>query len=162
MASRLCEKLGEVGPRGEPAFPTPEAMAARPERFYREEIRAGYRAPFLRALARKVAGGALDLEALRGSSEPSQAIAERLRALAGFGPYATEHMLRLLGRHGHLALDSWTRATLTQSRGKKRVPSDRTFARWYAPYGEWAGLAMWLEATTAWHADNDRESFGVR
>ena len=23
--------------------------------------------------------------------------------------------------------------------------------RWYAPYGRWAGLAMWLEVTSDWH-----------
>ena len=157
MVSRLCEKMGESGPRGDPGFPTPKAMAGRPERFYREEIRAGDRAPYLRALARQVAEGELDLEALRTTTEPPEAISKRLRALAGFGPYAAEHLLRLLGRHGHLALDSWTRATLARRRGKKRVPSDRTFLRWYAPYGEWAGLAMWLEATTAWHGEGPPE-----
>jgi len=73
--------------------------------------------------------------------------------LRGFGPYAAEHLLRLLGRHDHLALDSWTRAKLARLRGRRRPPSDRTILRWYAPYGEWAGLAMWLEVTADWHGE---------
>ncbi len=152
MVERLCATLGEEGPNGERAFPTPAAMAARPEAFYRETIRAGYRAPFLEALAR-AASGALDLEALRGSDLPTEELLRRLRALRGFGPYAAEHLLRLLGRHDHLALDSWTRAKLARLRGKRRPPSDRTLLRWYAPYGPHAGLAMWLEVTADWHGD---------
>jgi N-glycosylase/DNA lyase len=153
MVERLCASLGAEGPGGARAFPSPAAMAGEPERFYRETVRAGYRAPYLLALARDVAAGALDLEALRGSTLPTPELERRLRELRGFGPYAAEHLLRLLGRHDHLALDSWTRAKLAELRGRRRVPSDRTFRRWYAPYGEWAGLAMWLEVTADWHGD---------
>jgi N-glycosylase/DNA lyase len=153
MVARLCERLGEPAPLGGRAFPSAVAMAARPERFYRETIRAGYRAPFLVSLARAAASGALDLEALRGSPLPTEALAERIAALDGFGPYATEHLLRLLGRHEHLALDAWTRPALARLRGKRRVPGDRTLRRWYAPYAPWSGLAMWLEVTEAWHRE---------
>jgi N-glycosylase/DNA lyase len=153
MISRLCQRLGEPAPLESRTFPTAEAMASRDERFYRDGIRAGYRAPFFRALARGMASGELDLEGLRGGdgSVSAEDQADRIGALAGFGPYATEHLLRLLGRHGHLALDSWNRTKLAQLRGKRRPPSDRTLRRRYAPYGEWAGLAMWLEVTADWH-----------
>jgi N-glycosylase/DNA lyase len=153
MVSRLCELLGVPAPLGTRTFPTARAMAAAPERFYRDEIRAGYRAPFLRRLAERVAEGDLDLERLRDPSIPTDALAERIGALAGFGPYATEHLLRLLGRHDHLALDSWTRAKLARLRGRRRPPTDRALRRWYAPYGRFAGLAMWLEVTADWHGD---------
>jgi 3-methyladenine DNA glycosylase/8-oxoguanine DNA glycosylase len=150
LVARLCEALGEPGPDGTPTFPTPEAMARRPERFYRERIRAGYRAPFLRTLARAVAGGALDLEALRSPDLPTAELLARLKALDGFGPYAAEHLARLLGRHDFLALDAWTRQKLRALRGRRRVPADATVRRWYRPYGPWAGLAMWLEVTADW------------
>lgn len=153
MVTRLCETLGEPGPLATRAFPTAEAMAARTERFYRDEIRAGYRAPFLLALARGAADGTLDLEALRRSPLDTDALGRRISELKGFGPYATEHLLRLLGRHDHLALDSWTRPKLARLRGKRRPPADRTLRRWFAPYGRWAGLAMWLEVTADWHGD---------
>jgi N-glycosylase/DNA lyase len=61
--------------------------------------------------------------------------------------------MRLLGRHEGLALDSWTRRRIAELRGRKRQPSDRVLTRWFAPWGEWAGLAMWLEATCDWHGD---------
>ncbi len=159
MVTRLCELLGEPAPLGTRTFPTPAAMAGRTERFYRDEIRAGYRAPFLLALASAVSEGRLDLEALRRSPAPTDELARGISALRGFGPYATEHMLRLLGRHGHLALDSWTRAKLARLRGKRRPPADRTLRRWYAPYGDWAGLAMWLEVTADWHGTEDPEAW---
>jgi N-glycosylase/DNA lyase len=156
MVGRLCAELGAAAPLESRTFPTPAAMASRDARFYREVIRTGYRAPFFVALARGVAEGRIDLERLRAPGVPPaedvEAVAREIRALDGFGPYATEHLLRLLGRHGHLALDSWNRKKLAQLRGKRRPPSDRTLRRWYARYGEWAGLAMWLEVTAEWHA----------
>jgi N-glycosylase/DNA lyase len=151
MVSNLVARLGEPAPHGGRCFPTPEAMARRPEHFYREFIRAGYRAPFLVALARAAACGRLDLEAWRASPLGTEELARQIGELAGFGPYATEHLLRLLGRHQHLALDSWNRKKLARLRGMRRPPSDRTLRRRYAPYGAWAGLAMWLEATADWH-----------
>ncbi|MFT3917671.1 MAG: Fe-S cluster assembly protein HesB [Anaeromyxobacteraceae bacterium] len=153
MVTNLCERLGEEAPGGARCFPTPAAMAAKPERFYREKIRAGYRAPFLRTFAREVAAGRLDLEAMRSAAQPTDALAERIGALDGFGPYATEHLLKLLGRFDHLALDSWIRGKLTGLRGRRKVPSDRALRSWYAPYGTWAGLAMWLEVTADWHGE---------
>jgi 3-methyladenine DNA glycosylase/8-oxoguanine DNA glycosylase len=151
MASRLVESLGRPAPGGGRAFPTPEAMAGKGERFYRERIRAGYRARFLVALARGSASGALDQEAWRDPATPEEELERRIRALPGFGPYAAEHLLRLLGRHSGLALDAWNRGKLARLRGRRRPPTDRALGRWYAPWGEWAGLAMWLEATADWH-----------
>jgi N-glycosylase/DNA lyase len=153
MVRNLVELLGEAGPSGARTFPTPSAMAAEPERFFRDRIRAGYRARALRDLARKVASGEVDVEAWRTSAETTDELGERIRALDGFGPYATEHLLRLLGRFDHLALDSWTRAAAAALRGRRRVPADRVITRWYAPFGPWAGLAMWLDVTTSWHGD---------
>jgi 3-methyladenine DNA glycosylase/8-oxoguanine DNA glycosylase len=128
MVSRLVEEIGEEGPAGR-AFPSAQAMASRSERFFRDRVRAGYRAI-----------DAADLQ-------------RRIRALLGFGPYATEHLMRLLGRHQGLALDSWTRRKVAELRGRRRPPADATFGKWFAPWGEWAGLAMWLEATADWHGD---------
>jgi N-glycosylase/DNA lyase len=152
MVGRLVEEAGEEGPAGR-AFPEPAALADRPERFFRDRIRAGYRAPFLRRLARDVARGAIDPEAWRDPALPAGELRRRILDLDGFGPYAAEHLMRLLGRHEGLALDSWNRKKIAGLRGRRRVPADRTFARWFAPWGEWAGLALWLEATADWHGD---------
>jgi N-glycosylase/DNA lyase len=154
MVSRLVEELGAPGPEGERAFPDAAAMAGRGERFYRDRIRAGYRAPYLRALARRVAAGELDLESWRDPALGDEELARRIRDLDGFGPYATEHLMRLLGRHRGLALDSWSRRRVAELRGRRRAPSDATVRRWFAPWGAWAGLAMWLEVTADWHGDD--------
>jgi len=150
MVARLCDTLGPEGPGGERGFPGPEAMARRPASFYRARIRAGYRAESLAALARAVARGRLDLAALEAPALPVDEARERLLALRGFGPYAADHLLRLLGHHHRLALDSWNREKLRRLRGRRRAPSDRAIARRYAPYGAWAGLAFWLEVTADW------------
>src|SRR5947209_15341957 len=63
MVSALVEHLGARaegapprGPHGR-AFPTPQAMAAAPEGFYRSVARAGYRAASLKRIAAAVAEG---------------------------------------------------------------------------------------------------------
>jgi len=153
MVKNLVEHLGAPAPGGSRCFPTPSAMAERDERFYRDVVRAGYRAPWLARLARDVASGALALESWRDPSIAADALVLRIRELDGFGPYASEHLLRLLGRYDHLALDSWTRAKLARLRGKRRIPSDAAIRRWFAPYGRFAGLALWLELTADWHSE---------
>ncbi len=151
MVTNLVEALGDPGPDGRCAFPTPEALADRPERFFRDVIRAGYRAGAMRTIARSVASGTLHVEGWRDAPLATDALAEEIAELPGFGPYATEHLLRLLGRYDHLALDSWSRAKLARLRGKRRVPADATMRRWFASFREFAGLAMWLEVTADWH-----------
>jgi N-glycosylase/DNA lyase len=151
MVKNLVEKLGKPAPLGGHTFPTPEAMAEQPERFYRDLIRAGYRSGAMLAIAREVASGTLDMARWRDPELPTDELAVRIRELPGFGPYATEHLLKLLGRYDHLALDSWTRGKLARLRGSRRAPSDRAMKRWYEPYGRFAGLAMWLEVTADWH-----------
>jgi 3-methyladenine DNA glycosylase/8-oxoguanine DNA glycosylase len=85
-------------------------MAAAPEAFYRDVVRAGYRSAYLRSLASGVAGGTVELEdlAAAASDVPDDEVATRLVALPGIGPYGAAHLMVLLGRHSRLILDSWT------------------------------------------------------
>jgi N-glycosylase/DNA lyase len=128
------------------AFPTPQAMAGAGEAFYRDVMRAGYRGPYFRALAARVAAGELDLEALRAaprSALPDDELEERLLALPGVGPYAAAHIMLLFGRRSRLVLDSWTRPEYACIIGKKKV-SDAAITRRFKRYGNEAGLAFWL------------------
>lgn len=154
MVGALVEHLGEPA-RGAPdrrAFPTPAAMAGAPESFYADIVRAGYRGPYLRTLARAVADGTLDLEALATAAElGDDELEERLLAIAGVGPYAAAHIMMLLGRHSRLVLDSWTRPTWARLAGRKA--KDTAIVRRFARYGSWAGLAFWLQLTRDWVAD---------
>ena len=124
MVGALVTELGDEAPGGRRTFPTPRAMAEADERFYKDVVRAGYRGPYLRSLAADVADGALDLEALSDPELPDDEVAARLLALPGCGPYATAHMMMLLGRYSRLILDSWTRPKYARLRGRKA--SDHT------------------------------------
>ena len=148
MVGALVTELGVEAPDGRRAFPTPAAMAAADESFYREVARAGYRGAYLRTLSEDVAGGSLDLEALNDPALPDHEVAATLLALPGCGPYATAHMMMLLGRYSRLILDSWTRPTYASLNGRKA--SDKTIERRFRRYGDYAGLAFWLYLTRDW------------
>ena len=163
MVNALVEHLGEKAPGAPPtgpygrAFPTPQAMAAAPDRFYKKVAGAGYRGPYLRTLAKDVASGRVDLESLAQRSReelPDDDVAAQLQALPGVGPYAAAHIMLMLGRYDRLILDSWTRPTYARLLGKKRPISDRTIERRFKRYGRYAGLAFWLFLTRDWLADD--------
>jgi 3-methyladenine DNA glycosylase/8-oxoguanine DNA glycosylase len=161
MVSALVEHLGEpvagapeTGPWGR-TFPTPAALAAADEAFYRDVVRAGYRGRYLQALARSVVAGEVDLESLGTvSSEelPDDDLAKRLLALPGVGPYAAAHIMMMIGRCSRPILDSWTRPTYARIVGRETVPDAEILAR-FQPYGAYAGLAFWLFVTRDWIAD---------
>ena len=156
MVTALVDRLGEesAGRFGR-AFPTPTAMAAAREPFYRDVVRAGYRGAYLRTLARDVARGKIDLEQLLSAQPeelPDDEVAARLLALPGVGPYAAAHVMMLLGRHSRLILDSWTRPTYAELNGRKAV--DRQIERRFRRYGPYAGLAFWLFLTRGWVKDS--------
>ena len=151
MTAALVDNLGVEAPGGARTFPTPEAMAAANDAFYRDTVRAGYRGPYLRELAMDVADGTIDLEELNDPAVPDDDVAMRLLALPGVGPYAAAHvMLTSLGRYSRLVLDSWTRPTYVKLSGARRALKDATIERRFKRYGEWAGLAFWLYLTRGW------------
>ena len=157
MVNALVTHLGDPALGGEGplanAFPTPQAMSAKPERFYRDVVRAGYRGGYLIGLARAVADGILDLEAWgRASPEelPDEDLEVALLALPGVGPYAAAHIMMTLGRHSRLILDSWTRPTYTRIAGRRTPVPDRAIERRFRRYGAFAGLAFWLYVTRDW------------
>ena len=156
MTGALAEHLGEPAIGGDGpltnAFPTPAAMADAPERFYRDVVRAGYRGPYLIGLARSVAGGELDLEALARATPdelPDEDLERILLTLPGVGPYAAAHIMMTVGRTSRLILDSWTRPTYARLVGRTSV-SDAVIGKRFRRYGEHAGLAFWLFVTREW------------
>jgi 3-methyladenine DNA glycosylase/8-oxoguanine DNA glycosylase len=163
MVTALVEQLGERPAAGSGrAFPSPAAMAAADESFYRDVVRAGYRAAYLRALAAGVADGSIDLEVLGDPAAdiPDDEVAARLLALPGIGPYGTAHMMMLLGRHSRLILDSWTRPKYARVNGRKAA--DATIERRFRRYGRYAGLAFWLYLTRDWVPEQSEGVAGIR
>ncbi|HYY74837.1 MAG TPA: hypothetical protein VE644_00785 [Gaiellaceae bacterium] len=161
MVGALVEHLGERA-AGAPedgayghAFPSPEAMAAASELFYRDVVRAGYRGAYLRSLAASVVEGSVDLEELGRAAPddlPDEEVAARLLALPGVGPYAAAHIMMMLGRYSRLVLDSWTRPKYARLNGGRPV-KDTTIERRFRRYGPYAGLAFWLHLTRDWVED---------
>jgi len=162
MVTALVEHLGEPAAGADPgtwrgrAFPTPGAMAGRDERFYREMVRSGYRAPHFVRMATMVAEGEVDLEPLAlqpPKGPPDDEVEARLLALPGIGPYAAAHVMLLIGRYHRLILDSWTRPKYARVTGARRPASDATIVRRFRRYGPYAGLAFWCLLTRDWIPD---------
>lgn len=150
MVSGLVDNLGRKSSNGHRTFPTPEAMAVMPEKFYVNEVRAGYRAGYLKELAYSVASGELDVEAWLASDLPTPALIKEMKGVKGVGDYAAENLLKLLGRYDGLALDSWTRSKFFSVRNNGRKAADKKIARYYSRFNEWKGLVLWCDMTRDW------------
>lgn len=155
MVRGLVRHLGEPGPLSfaDPSqadgthpnsFPTPKAIAAADGRTL-GAVRLGYRAPYIRELAERVAGGDLDLEEFRGLGGTTDEIRQALLEIRGVGPYAAATMLMLLGRYDHLAVDSVYRAFVAERYFAGRRPSDREAEGVYAEWGSWKYLGYWFD-----------------
>lgn len=157
MVTGLVNNLGARAADGRRAFPTPQAMADVPLEFYRDVARAGYRAPYFKELAERVACGELDVESWIASELPTPALKREMKQVKGVGDYAAETMLRLIGRYDGLALDSWVRGKFARMHGRGKAPvSDEKIARYYARFGEWKGLALWCDMTRDWLEEEAR------
>ncbi len=150
MVTNLVEKLGEVSINGKHAFPTPEKMAAMPLEFYKDEIRAGYRAAYFVELAEKVASGEINPEDWLDTDLPASELKKQMKQIKGVGDYAAENLLKLLGRYDGLALDSWLRAQFYKKHNGQIVCGDKQIQAFYERFGELRGLAMWCDMTKEW------------
>lgn len=126
------------------AFPTPERLASSDEATLRGSTGLGYRAPYVLELAQSVAGGQLDLEALKTAEMPTAELRRQLLSIKGVGDYAAANLLMLLGRYDHIPVDSWARKVVShewyegQPIGRAQV--EEAFAHW----DRWKGLAYWF------------------
>ena len=150
MVTGLVQNLGKESNDGKRTFPTAEAMALMPVKFYTDEVRAGYRAPYFKELADRVASGELNVEQWLHSPLPTADLIKEMRGVKAVGPYAAENLLKLLGRYDGLALDSWTRAKFFVVRNNGRKASDKKIARFYSRFKEWRGLVLWCDVTRDW------------
>jgi 3-methyladenine DNA glycosylase/8-oxoguanine DNA glycosylase len=149
MLTRLVDSLGAEGPAGERAFPTRDAVAAAGPTHFREVVRAGYRSESFVALANTAEPIESWLATPAGPVAGDDDVLAGIQRLRGFGPYAAEGMLGLLGRPRGFGIDSWVRSKLPTLLG---VPSltDAEIRGRYAQLGSWAGWGLWLELTRDW------------
>jgi 3-methyladenine DNA glycosylase/8-oxoguanine DNA glycosylase len=147
MVIRLIALAGAEGR----VFPSALALAAFSTPRLKAKVRCGYRAASLARFARRVAREELDLARWERPDAPVDEIRDAILSEHGFGPYAAEGLLRILGRHDYLALDSWVRQEYRRRYPGPRRTTDRAIARRYARYGAHRGLALWLDMTSHWH-----------
>jgi 3-methyladenine DNA glycosylase/8-oxoguanine DNA glycosylase len=150
MVTGLVQGLGRESDDGRKSFPTPEDMAAMPLDFYVDQVRSGYRAPYLKELADRVAAGELDVENWLTSDLSTADLVKEIKGVKGAGNYAAENLLKLVGRYDGLALDSWTRAKFFKVRNNGRKTNDKKIERYYSRFKEWRGLALWCDVTQDW------------
>ena len=141
------------------AFPDPASLAGSTELRLRKECSTGYRARALLELAEKVASGSLPIEGWRTSSQTTAELFTEMCTVRGIGPYAAGNLLKLVGRYEHLGLDSWVRGKWYSLHTRGRKVSDRTIEKFYAPFGSWRGLFIWLEMTREWHDEKFAKPF---
>jgi 3-methyladenine DNA glycosylase/8-oxoguanine DNA glycosylase len=146
MAEALVSQFGAPLPTdpARHAFPAPDHLATADEERLRSETRLGYRAPYVLELARSVATGTLDLEALKTTDVPTEKVRKRLLAIKGVGAYAAASLLMLLGRYDFLPVDSWALKLVSHEwyggEPVGRAEVETAFEGW----GEWKGLAYWF------------------
>jgi len=150
MVTGIVENLGRESDDGRRSFPTAETMSEMPLKFFVDEVRAGYRAPYLKELAGRVASGELNVEEWLTSDVSTPELIKQIKGVKGAGDYAAENLLKLLGRYDGLALDSWTRARFFKIRNNGRKANDKKIARYYSRFNEWRGLALWCDVTRDW------------
>lgn len=150
MVNGLVNNLGRETNDGRRSFPTAEVMASMPLKFFVDEVRAGYRAPYLKELVERVTTGELNIEEWLKSDRPTPQLIKQMKGVKGVGDYAAENLLKLLGRYDGLALDSWTRAKFYEIRNNGRKANDKKIARYYSRFDKWRGLALWCDVTRDW------------
>jgi 3-methyladenine DNA glycosylase/8-oxoguanine DNA glycosylase len=153
MVTRLVERLGPTTPEGKRAFPTAKALAKQDLKFFRDEVRAGYRSEYFQRLARRVLSGELDVESWRGFRGDAVDLGKLIRAEKGCGPYVVENLCRLFGRFEGLGIDSWCRRKFVELFGEPAGDLDDAIRAKYRRFGRWQGLALWLDLTKDWHVD---------
>ena len=109
-----------------------------PLRFYVNEVRAGYRAAYLKELAERVASGELDVAQWLSSELPTPELIKEMKSVKGVGNYAAENLLKLVGRYDEVW--PWTRGLGLSSRASEITaarPSDKKIARFYSRFNSW-------------------------
>lgn len=152
MNARLCEVFGApIEAKGPGAkglsFPTPGKIARQKPLTLRTRCRVGYRDARIVDLAKMFVRGEVNPVWFEDPATPDQAVREALIELPGIGPYAAHNIMQLLGRYGHLPLDSESVRHAKSILGYKGPARQlmKKLERHYAPFGPHKFRSYWLE-----------------
>lgn len=168
MNRKLALLAGEKSRSGLRAFPAPGAIARLRPSTLRARCSVGYRDARIVELARLFDSGQLDPAWFESPTTSDDDVRARLLELPGVGPYAAANILQLLGRYGHLPLDTESvrhgRTVLgmtgTSAQIMKKVRAH------FEPFGEHRFRSYWFELWAFYEAKRgkswtwDRETTG--
>jgi len=142
MTKNLCNLYRSNCADNKPPFPLPGQISKNPELL--DEAGLGYRAPYLLELARRINVGDICFDSFDRKLARNKSKAEScIREIRGFGPYAANHLLVLLGWHDCLVIDSDVVKYLGLKRSQNgRLPSDSGL---YREFGEFRFTAYIIE-----------------
>jgi 3-methyladenine DNA glycosylase/8-oxoguanine DNA glycosylase len=126
------------------AFPHPQKIAASTEALLRQTVRAGYRAPAILELAKRVTTGELDVEAFKTSALPTPELRRELMKIRGIGPYAAANLLMILGRSDFIPIDTYALKMVSHEWHQGRPITAREVEKAFTRWGEFKGLAFWF------------------
>jgi N-glycosylase/DNA lyase len=156
MVENLVQKLGKPAGskkenKSERAFPDPQNVAACDENFLRQEIKMGYRAPYLLKFSQAITEGKLNLPEFENENHSTPDLYKQLRSIKGFGDYAVSNLLKLLGRYDYLGADSWSRKKFAEKHLDGKLCDDSVIASYYQKFGRWSGLFFWMDVSEDWY-----------
>ncbi|HEV2878120.1 MAG TPA: hypothetical protein VGW96_00955 [Candidatus Eremiobacteraceae bacterium] len=147
MINRLAQ-LGDPCPADPSlrAWPTPGQVVRAKEKYLRDTVRAGYRAPYIMELAKAQKSGSLDLETIDAAAKKmtEKQLFDALIALKGVGKSSAHFLMNLLGHYDHLPVDSATYSYATRELFHGKRPTEKQIRRRFARYGKWQSLAYWF------------------
>lgn len=151
MIDNLVNSLGAKSSSGSRSFPNVESMAQQNEAFYRDVVRAGYRSSYFVEMTGKIASGTIDPQKWLDPEIPLEELRKEIKSLKGFGNYAVDNLMKLVGRYDGLALDSFLRSQFYARHNRGKKCTDKKIETKYKRYGKWKGLAIWCDMTSDWH-----------
>ncbi|HXM18616.1 MAG TPA: hypothetical protein VN934_07355 [Candidatus Tumulicola sp.] len=147
MINRLAD-LGEVCPADTTlkAWPSPGRVARAGERYLRDVVRAGYRAPYIIELAAAQKTGALDFDTIEAQAKTMDAeqLYKTLVKLKGIGKSSAHFLMNLLGHYDHIAVDSATYAYAKRELFRGKRPTEKQIRKRFAEFGRWQSLVYWF------------------
>lgn len=140
MNERLCAVIN-------PAFPRPGQLARRRPGTLRARCGVGYRDVRMVELARLFAQDAPEVAGLEDEGRADTEVYEQLLGLPGIGPYAASNIMQLLGRYGHLPVDTETMRHARSFLGMDGPERElrRRVEEHYERFGDHRFRAYWFE-----------------
>jgi N-glycosylase/DNA lyase len=142
MIINLIQKAGDGK-----TFPLPEQIARYDENFLRNEVKMGYRSPYLFGMAKDITERRIDLQNWVNWTGTTADLYKEMRKVKGLGEYAVSNLLKLLGRYDYLGIDSWGRRKFAELYHQGTMVPDKQIISFYNRFGIWSGLIFWLDLT---------------